>query len=145
MLRRALGAQAENLQFVGDVLILQSLGGVVNPLFKPRNLDFDGPPAFAAHDVMMVMLVRAFAVEGLTIDVDYVELALRGHHLQIAVGGGRADARAALAQDIGDFLRRGESGQFRQNLGDEESGPRHTPGGRGLLDTHDVLPLSGNK
>jgi hypothetical protein len=47
--------------------------------------------------VMVVMLVRALAVEGLAVDVDYVELALGGHHLHIAVGGGRADARAALA------------------------------------------------
>lgn len=97
MLRRALGAQAENLQFVGDVLVLQLLGGFVDPLLKSGNLDFDGPPAFAAHDVMVVMLVGTFAVEGLAVDVDHVELALGGHHLQVAVGGGRADARAALA------------------------------------------------
>lgn len=104
------GAQVENLQFVGDGLVLQLLGGFVDPLLKSGNLDFDGPPAFVAYDVMVVMLVRALAVEGLAVDVDYVELALGGHHLHIAVGGGRADARAALAQDVGDFLGRGESG-----------------------------------
>ena len=110
MLRRTLGAQVENLQFVDDGLVLQLLGGFIDPLLKSGNLDFDGPPASVAYDVMVVMLVRALAVEGLAVDVDYVELALGGHHLHIAVGGGRADARAALAQDVGDFLGRGESG-----------------------------------
>ena len=50
MLRRTLGAQAENLQFVGDVPVLQLLGGFVDPLLKSGNLDFDGPPAFVAYD-----------------------------------------------------------------------------------------------
>ena len=63
MLRRTLGAQVENLQFVGDGLVLQLLGGFVDPLLKSGNLDFDGPPAFVAYDVMVVMLVRALAVE----------------------------------------------------------------------------------
>ena len=67
MLRRTLGAQVENLQFVGDGLVLQLLGGFVDPLLKSGNLDFDGPPAFVAYDVMVVMLVRALAVEGLEI------------------------------------------------------------------------------
>lgn len=44
MLRRTLGAQVENLQFVGDGLVLQLLGGFVDPLLKSGNLDFDGPP-----------------------------------------------------------------------------------------------------
>lgn len=63
MLRRTLGAQVENLQFVGDGLVLQLLGGFDDPLLKSGNLDFDGPPAFVAYDVMVVMLVRALAVE----------------------------------------------------------------------------------
>lgn len=56
-----------------DIPIMQMRHRLVNPPLKSRHLDFHSAPAYATDDMVMALVIRAFTVERLVIDVDDVD------------------------------------------------------------------------
>ena len=70
---RAFQADTETLQIMVDIPIMQMRHRLVNPPLKSRHLDFHSAPAYATDDMVMALVIRAFTVERLVIDVDDVD------------------------------------------------------------------------
>lgn len=65
-LPRAAGARAIDFQLMGDVDVVQFGRRLIDPLFQPWNLDFYGLPATPAHDVVVVTMVGAGVIQGVS-------------------------------------------------------------------------------
>ena len=66
-----------------------------DPRLQLAASDLHGVTAAAAHDVVVVLMTMAGAVEGLSLGIaNLIDLPGLGHGRQVAVDGGQAHARA---------------------------------------------------
>ena len=127
VLRTSAGrANTKNLQVMIDVPIMQMRHRFVNPLLKPRYLDFHGASAYTADDMMVVLPIRALTVERLAIDVNDVDLPTLDHQFQITVHGRGPYFEIATLQLLDHLPCGDETRHILQSPRDEQPRPGDT-------------------
>ncbi len=105
----AVAAGAEDLDGVADVTEAVLGGDLVGPLLDRRTLDLDGLAAGPAHQVVVVIVGAAPAVDGLAVaGAQHIDLAGVGEGLQRPVDGGQPDRVTPVLEHVVELLRAAE-------------------------------------
>lgn len=104
-LSRAVGAKPEEFNRVLDLGITVRLRNRGNPLFKFLNAQILGSSAIAAHQVMVVCVSVALAIQGLALaGTQHVNLMVFSQCLEVAINRCQADLVPARGQVLEDLL-----------------------------------------
>ena len=108
-LSRAVGAQAEKLNRVLNLGVTVRLCNRGNPLFKFFNTQILGSPAIAAHQVVVMRVSIALAIQGLALaGAQDVNLMVFSQCLEVAINRRQADLVPARGEVLEDLLRAAE-------------------------------------
>ena len=104
-LSRAVGAKPEEFNRVLNLGITVRLRNRGNPLFKFLNTQILGSSAIAAHQVMVVCVSVALAIQGLALaGTQYVNLMVFSQCLEVAINRRQADLVPARGEVLEDLL-----------------------------------------
>ena len=104
-LSRAVGAQAKEFNRVLNLGVTVRLRNRGNPLFKLFNTQILGSSAIAAHQVMVVGVSVALAIQGLALaGAQYVNLMVFSQCLKVAINRRQADLVPARGEVLEDLL-----------------------------------------
>lgn len=104
-LSRAVGAQAKEFNRVLNLGVTVRLRNRGNPLFKFFNTQILGSSAIAAHQVMVVGVSVALAIQGLALaGAQYVNLMVFSQCLKVAINRRQADLVPARGEVLEDLL-----------------------------------------
>ena len=108
-LSRAVGAQAEKLNRVLNLGVTVRLCNRGNPLFQFFNTQILGSPAIAAHQVVVMRVSIALAIQGLALaGAQDVNLMVFSQCLEVAINRRQADLVPARGEVLEDLLRAAE-------------------------------------
>ena len=127
----AVGAHAEDLDRVRDVAVAEVRRRRLGPALQVGELHLGAAPALPAHDVVVVTLAVAAAVDELAVGgLQRIEPALVGEQGQVPVDRGQADGLARGPQRGVDVLRAAEvvRAQHHVEHGIPLSGPSRRAG-----------------
>ena len=104
-LSRAVGAQAEELNRVLNLGVTVRLCNRRNPLFKFFNTQILGSSAIAAHQVVVMRMSIALAIQGLALaGAQDVNLMVFSQCLEVAINRRQADLVPARGEVLEDLL-----------------------------------------
>ena len=104
-LSRAVGAQAKEFNRVLNLGVTVRLRNLGNPLFKFLNTQILGSSAIAAHQVMVVCVSVALAIQGLALaGTQHVNLMVFSQCLEVAINRRQADLVPARGEVLEDLL-----------------------------------------
>ena len=108
-LSRAVGAKPEEFNRVRDLGVTVRLCNRGNPLFKFFNAQILGSSAIAAHQVVVMRVSIALAIQGLALaGAQHVNLMVFSQCLEVAINRRQADLVPARGQVLEDLLRAAE-------------------------------------
>ena len=108
-LSRAVGTQAKELNRVLDLSVTVRLCNRGNPLFKFFNAQILSSSAIAAHQVVVMCMSVALAIQGLALaGAQDVNLMVFSQCLEVAINRRQADLVPARGQVLEDLLRAAE-------------------------------------
>ena len=108
-LSRAVGAKPEEFNRVLNLGVTVRLRNLGNPLFKFLNTQILGSSAIAAHQVMVVCVSVALAIQGLALaGTQHVNLMVFSQCLEVAINRRQADLVPARGEVLKDLLRAAE-------------------------------------
>lgn len=108
-LSRAVGTQAKELNRVLDLSVTVRLCNRGNPLFKFFNAQILSSSAIAAHQVVVMRMSLALAIQGLALaGAQDVNLMVFSQCLEVAINRRQADLVPARGQVLEDLLRAAE-------------------------------------
>ena len=108
-LSRAVGAKPEEFNRVLNLGVTVRLRNLGNPLFKFLNTQILGSSAIAAHQVMVVCVSVALAIQGLALaGTQHVNLMVFSQCLEVAINRRQADLVPARGEVLEDLLRAAE-------------------------------------
>lgn len=108
-LSRAVGTQAKELNRVLDLSVTVRLCNRGNPLFKFFNAQILSSSAIAAHQVVVMRMSLALAIQGLALaGAQHVNLMVFSQCLEVAINRRQADLVPARGQVLEDLLRAAE-------------------------------------
>lgn len=108
-LSRAVGTQAKELNRVLDLSVTVRLCNRGNPLFKFFNAQILSSSAIAAHQVVVMCMSVALAIQGLALaGAKDVNLMVFSQCLEVAINRRQADLVPARGQVLEDLLRAAE-------------------------------------
>ena len=104
-LSRAVGAKPEEFNRVRDLGVTVRLCNRGNPLFKFLNTQILGSSAIAAHQVMVVCVSVALAIQGLALaGAQHVNLMVFSQCLEVAINRRQANLVPARGEVLEDLL-----------------------------------------
>ena len=108
-LSRAVGAKPEEFNRVRDLGVTVRLCNRGNPLFKFFNAQILGSSAIAAHQVVVMRVSIALAIQGLALaGAQHVNLMVFSQCLEVAINRRQADLVPARGEVLEDLLRAAE-------------------------------------
>ena len=108
-LSRTVGAQAKEFNRVLDLGVTVRLRNRGNPLFKFFNTQILGSSAIAAHQMMVMRMSVALAIQSLALaGTQHVNLMVFSQCLEVAINRRQADLVPARGEVLEDLLRAAE-------------------------------------